>query len=215
MQNRMTGVKIILLIVSLWSAIVAPVFADDLTPRQLVEDAVEKILAKIDSDKKELEADQDKLYALVHEIILPSFDFTQMSRSVIAKKYWRKAPKKQRTRFVKTFRAYLVKTYSTALIKFDIQKVKFLPTKVGKRGKKATVRTKVFLRKQKPVPIDYRMYKQKSGDWKVYDIKVDGISLVVNNRKSYGRILKKKGFTGLIKRVSAAAKANPAKKKGA
>jgi len=179
-------------------------------PKEIVERASGRIFEEIQRDRAEFETDKTRLYALVSEVVLPHFDFQKMSRSVIKRKYWKKASKTLRAEFVQTFRDYLVRTYSTALVKFEVDKIVYLPTKKRKGKKDVTVQTRVHLKRTKPVPIDYRLYRNKQGQWQVFDIKVDGISLIINNRNSYNKILKKSGLSGLIEILREPAEKAPA-----
>ena len=186
-------------IMGLWVCVVcASVAAIPDEPKDIVEKASSRIFNEIKQDRVAIEADKARLYKLVKNEVLPHFNFARMARSVVKTKYWKKAPKDLRKKFIHTFRDYLVRTYSTALIKFEIEKIVYLPTKRRKGKSDVTVQTRVHLERTKPVPIDYRLSRTKKGQWKVFDIKVDGISLIINNRGSYNKILKKSGLTGLI-----------------
>jgi len=164
--------------------------------KNIVKQTANDVFAALEKDRALVDADVNHLYSLVGSIVIPHFDFGKMSRKVVDKKTWKAASKELRAEFIQAFRAYLVRTYSTALIKFDIDKITY--DRPRKNGKYILVRTTVHLKRTTPVPIQYRLYKNKSKEWKVTDIVVNGISLITNRQGTYKKIAQKKGLAGLI-----------------
>jgi phospholipid transport system substrate-binding protein len=165
----------------------------------LAKTTVDKVLQVIRAEKSEFEADPSKLYALVDEVVLPNFDFERMSKLVLAQN-WNSATADQKKRFAKEFRALIVRTYARSLLDYTDQEIKFLPSR-NDDERRATVRTEVTKPgTSKSIPIDYEMYLP-SNQWKVYDVKVDGVSLVMNYRSSYAEEIRKNGLDGLIEQL--------------
>lgn len=162
----------------------------------VVRETSEKILSAIAADRKIIDTDQSHLFKLVEDIVLPHFDFNKMARKVVDKQTWDASSDDLKTRFVSAFRDYLVKTYATALIKFDIDKISYGQSRIS--GKSVLVRTSVALKNTSPVPIEYRLYLDSQGSWKVTDIVVDGISLITNRQGVYKKAAQKSGLQGLI-----------------
>lgn len=177
-------------------------------PDAVIRKTTEDIIALLKQNKAAYAKDTSKLYAMVDERVLPIFDFERMSQWVLGR-YWRQASEEQRSRFVKEFRNLLVRTYATALLNYTDQKVLIQPTQ-KKSEREALVKTEVQQGSGAPaVPIHYSFYKGES-DWKVFDVTIDGVSLVSNYRGTYASKIKQQGIDGLIESI-AASNARPAK----
>ncbi|HEB55149.1 MAG TPA: ABC transporter substrate-binding protein [Gammaproteobacteria bacterium] len=168
-------------------------------PDVLIKNTTEKMLAALDKHSKELKKDPTLIYGLVSDIVLPHFDFIGMSRSVLAQN-WRKASRKQKLGFVRAFRTLMVRTYAVALLEYTHQKIHVLPSKLKAGDKHATVRMEVLQQGKPPVIINYRLHLKKNG-WKVYDVAVDGISLITNYRTSFASEVRQQGLDALIARL--------------
>lgn len=184
--------------------LVTPIRAEDM-PDKILSEAASEIQGLLKKNHAAYKADRKKLYKMVHEKVLPHFDFSAMSRLVLAR-YWRTADEDQRGRFTLAFRDLLVRTYATAFLKYTNDKIKFLPFR-GKPGdKRVVVKTEIQPAAGGPaIPIDYRFYNKGKG-WKVYDVTIDGISLVLNYRNVYAEKIRKQGLNALIASIT---KENP------
>jgi phospholipid transport system substrate-binding protein len=182
----------------LWAALASgAVAASTATPDVLVRTTTDEILVRIKTHKDAYAKDTAKLYAMVDELVVPHFDFRAMAKLVLAQS-WRQASEDQRTRFTSEFRDLLVRTYSTALLKYNDEQVIYLPYKGPTDERTAVVRVEVKPSGGGPnVPIEYNFYF-KDGAWKVYDVKVEAISLVTNYRAVYAERVQKEGLDALI-----------------
>jgi phospholipid transport system substrate-binding protein len=141
-----------------------------------------------------------EIMALVDEKVLPHFDFVRMTMLATGVG-WRSASEAQRGQLVDQFRTLLVRTYSTALTKYTNQTLDFLPERKSEDGKKAMVRS---LLKQPGAPtltIDYRL-ATAAGGWKIYDVAVDGVSLITTYRDSFAQEVRTGGIDGLVKMLT-------------
>jgi len=121
-----------------------------------------------------------------------------MTRSAMGK-YWRRASDEQKMVIEEQFRQMLVRTYGVALLNYSGQEIKYLPVKASSDDKRVTVQTRVSEVKSGPeIPVDYRLV-QNSNSWKVYDVVIDGMSLVSNYRSSFSGEIRRSGIDGLIK----------------
>lgn len=167
-------------------------------PDVLVKETTSKIIRLIASKKQWYSQDKNRLYAMVDEHILPHFDFRKMSQYVLGLS-WRHASEEQRTRFTSAFRKMLVRTYATALLKYDGQQIVFLPYDGKEDAKIVRVKTKIHQPKGgDDIPLYYTFYNQRPG-WKIFDLTVEGVSLVANYRKVYASRIQKEGLDGVIK----------------
>ena len=166
----------------------------------LIKQTSEKVLSALGENKQVYDKDPDKIYDLVNEIILPHLDFRAMSRLALGKN-WRKASKDQQLRFVEAFKDMLIRTYSKSLQEYADQKIEFLPYVPPADGKRTVVvKTQIKQDSGPAIPIDYRL-RIKDDIWKVYDIRIDGISLVTNYRSSFASDVNKVGMDGLIDKL--------------
>ncbi|MGE5615404.1 MAG: phospholipid-binding protein MlaC, partial [Bacillota bacterium] len=158
------------------------VLAQDAGPDALVRKTTDEVLAIIKSDKDLQAGNPRKVVELAEEKVLPHFDFTRMTRLAVGRS-WAQASDAQKEALTKEFRTLLVRTYSNSLTQYRDQKIEVKPTKMTPQDKDVTVRTVVIQQGGPPIPIDYAMEKSDQG-WKVYDVVVDGASLVTTYRGS-------------------------------
>ena len=170
----------------------------EMTPEALVKDTTDKVLEVLQKEKAQIDEDPNRLYGIVDQYIIPHFDFRRMSRRVLGK-YWHRATGEQQNEFVSQFQTLLVHTYSAALREYSDQKIEFLASRSRSEGE-VSVRTQIVQSGSPPIPIDYEMYKP-DGEWKVYDISIDGVSLVINYRSTFASEIRSNGVDGLIERL--------------
>ena len=170
------------------------------SPDALVRKNTTEILAALKSDKDLAAGNQKKIEKLADEKILPLFNFVRMTQLAVGRN-WRDASDAQKKSLIDEFRTLLVRTYSTSLTQFRNQTIDVKPLKVAAADTEVVVKTQVIQPGGQPIPIDYSM--EKSGDsWKVYDVLIDGVSLVTNYRSSFNTEIQKSGIDGLIKSLS-------------
>lgn len=168
-------------------------------PLDLVRETSDRCLSEILSRKAELTESPGRIYALVEDIVLPRFDFDRMSRLVLGK-FWRQASDREQQAFIREFRQLLVRTYGTALLQFSGQEIKYLPMRMAPDATEATVNTEVKSTGAPPIPIDYSLYRV-GDEWKVYDVTIDGVSLVSNYRTSFNAEVRRYTLAGLIEKL--------------
>lgn len=174
--------------------------ADDMTPDILVKTTTQDVTTILKRDKAVFENDTQKLYALIDAKVLPHFDFNQMT-SLAVGRYWRQASPAQQQSLTKEFRTLLVRTYANALAAFNNQVIEFKAFNMVAGATDVTVQTQVKQPGAQPIPIEYSMEKTTAG-WKVYDVTIDGVSLVTNYRGSFGDEIRKNGIDGLIQTLA-------------
>lgn len=179
-----------------------PLLAAEHPARQLVMDTTEKVLERLRSERDRLKADNGRIYPLVEELILPHFDFQRMSIWVLGKNWRRASPEQQKT-FTREFQTLLVRTYATALLEYTDQKIEYLPFHAAPDDKRVTVRTQIVQAGGHNIPLNYSMFLNQEGQWKVYDISVDGVSLVTNFRSSFATEINKGGIAKLLESLAA------------
>jgi phospholipid transport system substrate-binding protein len=173
--------------------------AQELGPEELVKKITTDVMQTIKTDKQLAAGDKQKAMKLAEEKILPHVDFQEATRLAVGRA-WRDANPEQKKKLVTEFRSMLVRTYSNALQAYEGQEMKVLPSRNKPGDTEATVRNQFVRAGGKPVPIDYQMRKTDGG-WKIYDITVEGISLVLTYRSEFNQVVKQEGIDGLIKRL--------------
>lgn len=171
--------------------------ASDIAPDVLVKDTAQDVLAIVKKDKDIQAGSQKKLLDLVEAKVLPHFDFKRMTQLAVGQ-FWRTASPAQQEALTNEFRTMLVRTYSNSLSAYKNQTVEYKPLAMKAGDTDVTVKTQVIQPGGQPVPINYALEKQ-AGGWKVYDVEVDGVSLVTNYRGSFKSEIGKNGIDGLIK----------------
>ena len=177
-----------------------------LPPDELVRKATDEILATIKTNRDAYSKDHTRLYKMAEEKVLPHFDFARMSQWVLGLN-WRKATPEQRGLFVAQFRDLLVRTYSTALLNYTDQEIIYRPLKFKDTDEDVLVKTEVKQSGGAPnVPINYSFYKNKDGQWKVYDVTIEGVSIVTNYRSVYAGKIRDQGMDALLASMAQSAK---------
>ena len=174
--------------------------AEETAPDALVRKSVDEVLGIIKSDKELQNGNPKKLHALVEEKVLPHFDFTRMTRLAVGRN-WSQASDAQKEALTREFQTLLVRTYSTSISQYRNQTIDVRPARVAAGDKDTVVKTVVNQPGGQPIPIDYSMQRTDKG-WKVYDVMVDGVSLVTTYRSSFNDQIQKSGVDGLVKTLA-------------
>jgi phospholipid transport system substrate-binding protein len=172
----------------------------DLPPDQLVQKITDEVQAALKSDKELAAGDKQKALKLAEEKILPYIDFQHATRLAVGRA-WREATPEQKQKLVTEFKSMLVRTYSNGIGAYQGQTLKVLPSRGKQDPEDTTVRTQFLRPGGQPLPIDFAMRKTDQG-WKVYDITVEGVSLVLTYRSEFDAVVKQEGIDGLIRRLT-------------
>jgi len=173
--------------------------SQDVGPEQLVQKITNEVLESIKSDKQLAAGDKQKAVKLAEEKVLPYIDFEEATRLAVGRA-WAKATPEQKKTLVSEFRNMLVRTYSNAIGGYEGQTLKVLPSRGKQDPQDTTVRTQFLRAGAPPLPIDFQMRKADN-TWKVYDIAVEGVSLVLTYRSEFDAVVKQEGIEGLVKRL--------------
>lgn len=182
-------------------------------PDELVKQVMLDIQRIIVEDKDLQGGDRAKTIRVIEEKALPHFNHVGMTALAVGVN-WRKATVEQKKRLAEEFRTLLVRTYASSLSAFGDQKFDFRPLKLKPEDTDVTVQVRVLQPGSQPVVVEYDMEKTSDG-WKCYDVRVAGISLVVNYRTEFTNIVRDKGIDGLIGALSSKNKGLDAAQAGA
>ncbi len=183
--------------------------ADLKAPDQLIRETAAEVIATVKADKDLRNGDQKKLLALVEAKILPHFDFEKMTRLAVGRP-WRTATADQRQALVTEFRTLLVRTYTAAFSRYENQTVDVQPAvKSGDSDDEVTVNTSIVKPGSPAIAVNYEMEKKPDG-WKVFDLTIEGASLIESYRGTFQEQVQQSGIDGLIKFLADKNKANAA-----
>jgi phospholipid transport system substrate-binding protein len=168
--------------------------------RLLVMDVSNQVIQALNKDPDLAERDPAAMYKLLNTIVVPHFDFDATAKLVLGR-HWREMNPEQQQRFIQEFSTHLIRIYSISLVKYKDQTIDYKPLRAPAAADDVAVHTEVQPGDGPAIPIDYRMHL-KGGDWKVYDVSIDGVSLVASNRSSYAAEIGKSGIDSLTDRLA-------------
>lgn len=181
--------------------------ADVKAPDQLIRETAADVIATVKADKDLRNGDQKKMLALVESKILPHFDFEKMTRLAVGRP-WRTATAEQRTALVTEFRTLLVRTYTAAFAHYENQTVDVKPpVATDDSGNEVSVNTSIAKPGSPAIAVNYEMEKKPEG-WKVFDLTIEGASLIESYRGTFQEQVQQSGIDGLIKFLADKNKAN-------
>ena len=186
-------------LMALWLVGVAPLAPAAEDPTAVVRDTAEKVLNSLRTDRARYQDDQ-ALFQLVRDVVFPRIDRERTAQWVLGAN-WRTATPAQREQFIAEFSDLLLRTYGTALRQYDSEKLNYLPTQAAAGADRVTVRTEIIRPDGPKVSVDY-LLTNRSGEWKVYDIIIENVSMVVTYRSEYAAIIKRDGMDGLLKQLA-------------
>ncbi len=207
--RHMPGLAVLLVIVFAHSFAVfakeAPA-SSETDPQTLIAGNTKKLLMELRDRGPEIKQNEQLAYDLSNQLVVPYLDFPRITRLVIGK-HWRSASDSQKKKLVEEIRQMLIRSYVTAMRTYADQivangdRITYLPSRFKAGDKKATVRATIQLQNSKTVDVQYMLYHSKDG-WKIYDIRVGGISMAITYRTSFNEEIQRNGLDGLIAKLS-------------
>ncbi len=167
------------------------------SPVDMLKRTSDDVIKVLQEKREEIDADPNIVYQIVDDYILPHLDDVTLAKLALGKN-WRKASNEQKIEFVDQFRILLIRTYSKSLQEFSDQKINFFPVNIEEGKTRVTVKSEVLQSGGPSIPVAYRL-RLKDDEWKVYDIKIDGVSLVTNYRGTFAQEMRKGGMEAVLK----------------
>ena len=194
-ENRETAVTYALVLALVLAAPAA--LAQGVAPDAQLRAVAVEVIDKIKQEHERRSFDSTKVAALIETRILPLFDFAHMTRLAMAQN-WRLATPEQQRVLTEEFKKILVRSYSTALTHYRGEAVDVKQLRMAPRGTEVIVRSEVQRAGKEPTTLDYQMEKTEAG-WKIYDVKVAGVSVIATHRDVFAEKVRSDGVDGLIK----------------
>lgn len=171
-------------------------------PDEVIRNAVQRVRGLIQENAERYTEDKQAFYAMIDREIIPHFDMPYIARLVLGR-HARQAEPDQRGRFASAFKETLTRTYADAMLQYNSSvEAEFLPLRMPEDAERATVETRLKVEDGEPIPISFVMHKV-DGEWLIYDISVEGISLVTNFRAQFNQRIREDGLDALIKKLEA------------
>jgi phospholipid transport system substrate-binding protein len=166
-------------------------------PREQVQSAIEKVTAILNDPNLKSDAKKSERIERLRQVIFPKFDFAEMAKRSLGSNWQRRTPEEQQE-FVKLFRELIENSYVENIDSYNGEKVNI----VGEKQEKdfAQVNTKIVNNKGEEFSVDYRLL-QSGGDWKIYDVVIENISIVNNYRSQFNRVIAKSSFEDLLQKL--------------
>ena len=174
--------------------------ADSPLPDQVVQGIADSLGKAIEGHQAELRADRDRLVEMIDGILLPHFDIDYASILVLGQ-HAREATPAQRSRFARAFYNSIAHRYAEGLLNYTRGRVRVIASKGELNEKRSIVRTEVVLDDGKLLAVDYAFRRTKEGEWKAYDVIIEGISYITNYRNQVSAEIRKDGLDPLIVRL--------------
>ena len=174
--------------------------AAEQTPQQIVQSIADQLGNAIQGRQAELHQHPDQVIKIIDDTVLPHFDMDYASLLVLGR-HAREATPAQRVAFARAFYNALTHRYAEGLVAYTRGAVKVLPAQGPLDQRRTIVRTQVLLTSGKNLSVDYAFRKTASGEWKAYDVIIEGISYITNYRNQVDAEIQKEGIDGLIKRL--------------
>ncbi len=177
-------------------------WAAESSPVEMLQQTSNAMVAALNANKATLKSNPKLVRSLVRQHLLAKVDVIMMSRSVLGREAWGKATETQRRRFIAAFTDTVIQTYASAFASYSNETVKFYPIRGGHQGQRFVEVRSVIVRQNGPsIPVNYRLVSRSSG-WKVYDINVEGVSLVQSFRSQFASQIAAGGIESLLGKMS-------------
>lgn len=190
----MRALKSILIVVGLS---LAQLLIAQTSPVPMLEHAANDIISTLKENKSSLKSNPNIIYQAVETYLLPNVDVEGMSRSVLGRQAWTKASPSERAQFSQAFTKLVIRTYSSPLAQYSDEAVQFLPIRGSTSARFIRVNSVIVRSQGQNIPLSYSLIS-KEGRWKIYDISVEGVSLLQSFRSQFAQALQHSSINEII-----------------
>ena len=202
-MKRLIGVLSLLLSLA-WMSVTAASIAEQ-DPVLQAKKVADQLITRIEQERKQLETDTVRVNQLANELVFPSVDVSKMARFVMGAS-WRSASPEQQQSFVDLFKKILLNSYARSFLKLQIDRIDFAASRAGASGKDVEIPATVFEKSGNAIPVIFRLFP--TGDsWKIYDVEIQGVSLLLNYRSVYAKDIDQKGLPAVLEQMRVQANA--------
>jgi phospholipid transport system substrate-binding protein len=179
-----------------WLFAVPSAHSQEVAPDALVKGLSSEVIAEVRRDKTIQAGDGAKIAALIETKIVPHFDLRRITQLAVGQG-WRRATPEQQERLMQEFKTLLVRTYSGALASYRDQEIEFRPLRAAAGDTEVTVKSLIRQKGAEPIAVEYDLARV-GAQWKIFDVRLGGISLVATYRSSFAEEVRNNGVDGLI-----------------
>lgn len=170
------------------------------SPVPMLERAANQIISTLKENKSSLKSNPGIIYKAVEEHLVPNVDVAGMSRSVLGRQAWNKASAAERVEFSRAFTRLVIRTYSSPLAQYSDETIQFLPLRGSSNSRFMRVNSVIVRSQGQNIPLSYSLIS-KNGQWKIYDISVEGVSLLQSFRSQFAQVLQHSSISEVIKQM--------------
>ncbi len=192
--------KLITILILTFCTVNTWVSAEEQTPEQIVEQTSSELLQIINQQSERIKTEEGYVNEVINNVILPLIDLQSMGKLILGK-HWKTASEEQREQFINQFKSMLVRTYAKSVADYGHAKVKVFPPQGEQKGKRHRVKSHLDIGSGAPLQVDY-VFRRKDDSWKVFDLVVDGLSLIKNFRTSFSQEISETSLDALINRLA-------------
>lgn len=192
--------KLVAVLMLALCSFVASLNAEEITPEQIVEQTSAELLKVINEQSDRIKNEDGYVNQVVNDLILPVIDLQSMGKLILGK-HWKTASEEQRSQFIDEFKLMLIRTYAKSIADYGHAKVTVFPPQGVQKGKRHRVKSQLDLGSGTPLQVDY-VFRMKEDSWKVFDLVVDGLSLIKNFRTSFSQEISETSLDALINRLA-------------
>jgi phospholipid transport system substrate-binding protein len=171
------------------------------SPMPMLEGTANQIIATLKQNKSNLKSNPQVIYQAVQRYLLPNVDVSGMSRSVLGRQAWSKASASERQQFSAAFTRLVIRSYASPLAEYTDETVKFLPIRGSLTSHFLRVNSIIVRSNGQSIPLSYSLVS-KNGTWKIYDLSVEGVSLLQSFHSQFAEALRNSSMQELIKQMN-------------
>lgn len=170
------------------------------TPVPMLQQTADNILNALKQNKQSLKKNHQIIFQSVERYLLPNVDVSGMSRSVLGRQAWSKATAAEREQFSRAFTQLVIRTYASPLAEYTDETVKFSPVRGSLEARFIRVNSVIVRSTGNNIPLTYSLVS-KNGQWKIYDLSVEGVSLLQSFRSQFAQALQNSNISSLIQQM--------------
>jgi phospholipid transport system substrate-binding protein len=189
--------KLNLLIAGLFYLFITNLFAQE-SPLPMIIEINQHVIATLKVHQPDLKQHPNYIREAINQYFMPHVDTLGMSRSVLGRVAWQQASNQEKNQFTSEFTNLVLRTYAQPLANYSGEKVEFLPLKPSNTPRFSQVQTIIVRPNGQRIPMTYHLVLNGQNQWKIYDLSVEGISLLNSFRNQFGDALKQDGLKNII-----------------
>lgn len=170
-------------------------------PEVELKSVTDQMLSALKRENQAIKSNPQRLVVIIEKILIPHVDINDMSRWVVGRNAWLKATPTQKAQFSKEFKNLLIRTYSSNLTAYNDQEIEYLPVRSDAAQKsRVLVATLIEQEGREPIHVSYRL-KNAGGKWMLYDINVEGVSLLAGFKAQFEPEIQESGIDSVIRKI--------------